>query len=311
MGEKINFDIPYIRLRFQAELISDTILPVTKVAALRGGMGEMLLRQNCVMDQNCGSCRFQRCCVVRHTFYSHMEKRPPYVTGAESVGYLIECTDPRTKFRRGSCFEFSLILFGDSIAFFNIYLQAFCQLGMVGLGKQKSRFQIRTVCSTRGEPVVSGNEVNMGAYRIGAVSDYISDRKQILRKGGGSWMVKFLTPLNMKYQQEVMRQFYGEALVKGAARRLQMLNYYTGTEAEIPEFSEYPEIIRQSVHTARVERYSATQDSHMTLRGIMGTAVFAEIPEDCLDYLIAGELIHIGKNTSFGFGKYVLRRENR
>ena len=148
MDEKINFDIPYIRLRFQAELISDTILPVTKVAALRGGMGEMLLRQNCVMDQNCGSCRFQRCCVVRHTFYSHMEKRPPYVTGAESVGYLIECTDPRTKFRRGSCFEFSLILFGDSIAFFNIYLQAFCQLGMVGLGKQKSRFQIRTVCST-------------------------------------------------------------------------------------------------------------------------------------------------------------------
>ena len=33
------------------------------------------------------------------------------------------------------------------------------------------------------------------------------------------------------------------------------------------------------------------------------------MPEDCLDYLIAGELTHVGRNSSFGFGKYVLRRE--
>ena len=104
MGEKINFDIPYIRLRFQAELISDTILPVTKVAALRGGMGEMLLRQNCVMDQNCGSCRFQRCCVVRHTFYSHMEKRPPYVTGGGECGISDRVYGSADKIQKGELF---------------------------------------------------------------------------------------------------------------------------------------------------------------------------------------------------------------
>lgn len=47
----------------------------------------------------------------------------------------------------------------------------------------------------------------------------------------------------------------------------------------------------------------------MTLRGIQGKAVFGSMPDECLDYLIAGELIHIGRNTSFGFGKYVLGRE--
>ena len=33
------------------------------------------------------------------------------------------------------------------------------------------------------------------------------------------------------------------------------------------------------------------------------------MPEDCLGYLIAGELTHVGRNSSFGFGKYVLLRE--
>ena len=106
-----------------------------------------------------------------------------------------------------------------------------------------------------------------------------------------------------------MQEFYSEALVKGAARRIQMLNYYTGTESIFPEFAEYPEIDEQRVRKEAVRRYSGTHNSHITLHGISGNVVFQNMPEDCLDYLIAGELTHMGRNTSFGFGKYVLRRE--
>ena len=38
-----------------------------------------------------------------------------------------------------------MTLFGDSIAFFNIYLQAICHLGMNGLGKDRARFRILEV----------------------------------------------------------------------------------------------------------------------------------------------------------------------
>ena len=305
---KITFDIPYIKLHFYAEMVSDTRMPATKTAALRGGLGEMLLRQNCVMDRNCESCRFNQVCVVRHTFYSSMEKKPVYVTGPESVGYLIECTDKRTEYKKGSSFEFSLILFGDSIAFFNIYLQAFYHLGMVGLGKYKSRFQICEVRNAKNQSIVSGNHIDMSRYQIHLLSEYIHFRKQELKQGSGPWQLKFVTPLSMKYQQEYMERFYSEALVKGAARRVQMLDYYIGTESEIPQFTEYPEVIAQNVKKEYVKRYSRTQDSHMTLQGIIGSVTFDRIQEPCLDYLIAGEVTHIGKNTSFGFGKYIIRR---
>ncbi len=53
MEQYLTLDIPYIRLGFFAELTEDTQLPPAKTAALRGGMGEMLLTQNCVSDRKC------------------------------------------------------------------------------------------------------------------------------------------------------------------------------------------------------------------------------------------------------------------
>ena len=81
MKTTLTFDIPYIRLRFRAEVVEDTYMPMDKESALRGGLGEMLLRQNCVSDRDCETCRFNQVCVVQHTFYSPMEKKPDYAGG--------------------------------------------------------------------------------------------------------------------------------------------------------------------------------------------------------------------------------------
>ena len=51
-------------------------------------------------------------------------------------------------------------------------------------------------------------------------------------------------------------------------------------------------------------RYSGTQDKKVALRGVKGDMVLSDIPEDLLPVLLAGEVMHIGKNTSFGFGRY-------
>ena len=50
--------IRYIKLHFTVMLLTDALLPADKVSALRGGMGEMLLRANCVRDRSFKSCDF-------------------------------------------------------------------------------------------------------------------------------------------------------------------------------------------------------------------------------------------------------------
>lgn len=41
-------DIRYTKLTFVVQFTEDTMLPKQKVSAIRGGIGEMLLRANCV-----------------------------------------------------------------------------------------------------------------------------------------------------------------------------------------------------------------------------------------------------------------------
>ncbi len=72
-------NISYIKLRFSLVFEQDTILPRNKVSALRGGMGEMMLQQNCIKDRNCKSCRFKEACIVHRTLYTKMEKKPAFM----------------------------------------------------------------------------------------------------------------------------------------------------------------------------------------------------------------------------------------
>jgi len=45
----------------------------------------------------------------------------------------------------------------------------------------------------------------------------------------------------------------------------------------------------------------------MQLKGIQGIIQTEAITGEVKDILLAGEIIHLGKNTSFGFGKIKVR----
>jgi len=54
------------------------------------------------------------------------------------------------------------------------------------------------------------------------------------------------------------------------------------------------------------ERYSARQDARMKLGGFVGRVTYRGDPRLFLPLLRLGELVHVGKGTSFGLGKYVI-----
>lgn len=72
----------------------------------------MLLRKNCIADRDCEACRFQDNCMVWNAFYTPMRLKPGYVTGKESLGYLIECDNLDTLMDEGHGFVFRLKFFG-------------------------------------------------------------------------------------------------------------------------------------------------------------------------------------------------------
>lgn len=298
--------VHYIKLSFTVELIEDTILPENKVSALRGGIGEMLLRSNCIRDRECENCLFASECIIQRTMYSQFEKKPRFVTNGESVGYVIECENYQKRFTEGDAFGFQLILFGKTVVYFNVFLQAIHMLGMNGLGKYAGHFRITNIQNESGEPILDGVNVYMERYQVKELGGYVERRLQMLKGSAFPAKIVFKTPLTVKYNGEFLREFNMDAIVRSVKRRIYMLDCFEGIDGEDAFDRNYmiPLIKCQNVKRRAVKRFSSRKQSSMYLNGIQGEVELEQIEPNTLGLLLAGEVIHIGKNTSFGFGKY-------
>lgn len=303
-------NIRYVKLHFTLMFSEPARMPKNKTSAIRGGMGEMLLRANCIRDRKCENCDFYSECIVQRTMYSQFSIKPEFVTTGDSIGYVIECENLEEKFKAGDTLQFNLILFGKTIVYFNQYMQALFALGRVGIGRYQAKFQIVSVTNTKNHPILDGDNIYMEYYMILTVENYVRYRFKELEQQGMEGILNFKTPLTVKYKAEWIQEFHMEAILNAIRRRIFMLDCFEGIETdmdEIYEMVQIPHIVCQESRFVGIERYSARQDRKMVLRGLEGYAELDHIPIDILPLLLAGELIHIGKNTSFGFGRYRLK----
>lgn len=299
--------VRYVKLCFGLRMTEDTQLPVNKVSALRGGIGEMLLRANCIRDRRCGSCDFESECIVRRTLYSRFDEKPDFVTSGDSVGYVLECEDYGEDFYEGDILEFHLILFGKTIVYFSQFLQAIYQLGMAGIGKTHARYEVAFIRNTLGKDILRGSEVLMGQYKVLTLWDYVRYRQKKSADYEDLCRIRFRTPVTVKYQGKVQQTLSMEAILPALCRRIYMLDCFEGLGCEMLKWGGvYPQVLSEYSEPITVYRYSSTQDQKMPLRGIKGELRLKKVPEELFPLLLAGELIHIGKNTSFGFGRYHL-----
>ena len=314
MGDYVNIDalklqdylqVKYIKLHFTVEMLEDTYLPVNKASAIRGGMGEMLLRINCISDRNCDKCEFEDECIVRRVMYSKMRIQPAFMTSGDSVGYVISCENYEENFHEGDRLEFDMILFGRMAVYFGQILQAFQYLGHFGLGKEHSRFQIVEVTNSKRERIMYGNDIHMSRLELMTIGEYVAYRKN---KGNEVTKLIFHTPLSIKEQGVFLKEFDINVIVRSIERRLYMLNCYEGIETERIDLEGHMPV--QTAQTSRefsVRRFSNRHEQKIRLDGICGDLSIENVEDEIQELLLAGELIHIGKNTSFGFGRYSVR----
>lgn len=300
--------IRYIKLHFTLVFPEEVSLPASKTSMLRGGIGEMLLRSCCIRERDCEHCDFSDECIVQRTMYSKFRHKPAFVTQQESVGYVIECENYQEDYLAGETLQFNLILFGRTIVYFSQYLQAITMLGQYGVGKNRARFYIQKLTNSRGEAMLDGHNIRMKYYKIEHFQDYVAYRLKMMQEVPSE--IIFKTPVTIKHNGSFIKEFDMEAIVKSVQRRL----YILGCFEDILDDDFYrhvfdmPMILGQEVRPVSVRRFSNRQESAMYLRGIKGKIELEAIEdEDLLKLLIIGELMHIGKNTSFGFGRYRMK----
>lgn len=313
--------VRFSKLEINLQFIEDSKLPKYKTSAIRGGLGQAMLSQNCMMPKyrvnkpknqdtekmsDCEGCPLRESCLVQRFMYAPMKKKPDSVNGVESMGFTLDCFDKKEIYETGEELSFTLTLFGDAISLLMPVIYALTSFGMVGIGKDNAQFVVASVKNRRGGYILNDGNIDMSNVLVETLADYVEERMRYSCDG----KVIFRTPAAIKHNKQMTTEFAPEAVLINMARKLYFYNCYEGVEIDkitIPE-SYIPKLLKQESYKCEIPRYSGTSKMKMKLVGYKGNMSLDlnSISEEGNSFIrklvYSAEIIHVGKDTKLGFG---------
>lgn len=310
--------IPYQKYTLSITAKEELHLPYYKGSTFRGGFGNMFRRIVCALRrQDCSDCILKSRCIYAYVF----ETPPPEnatlmnMHKYEKIPHPFVIEPPEGNDRRygpESIVSFNLILIGRAIDYLPYFIYTFDELGNNGIGKGRGRYRLQEVRLEDNRLVYSGD--NKLIRR--AETSFIEIHDFIPSDNIDSITLRFITPLRIKYNRDLVVKPEFHVLIRNLLRRLGLLYYFhcgnqepSWNHKEIINHAQKVSIASSAFKWLDWERYSSRQDIRMRLGGLIGEITYIGNIEPFMPLLKAGETMHIGKGTSFGLGKFVLHHE--
>ena len=315
--------IRYQNYKFTIEASEPLALPDYKGSTFRGAFGNAFKRVVCALKRNdCRECLLKTRCVYVYVF----ETSPPEGTDIMGMNkyeavphpFVIEPPEENKRaYNNGDILHFNLILAGKGIDYLPYFLYTFEELGRIGIGKGRGKYKFLSV-RDGDDPVYSiedrvlrntaSKELHIQEdFEPGADTDSDLDLNETIT-------LRFLTPARIKHQRSLAVELDFHILIRSLLRRLCLL-YYFHCGGKEPSW-DYKGIIKEAEKIAIEkdslawrdwERYSSRQDVRMKMGGVMGEVTYKGNLKPFTSILKAGSMLHIGKGTSFGLGKYEIQ----
>ena len=302
---------------FTCRLIDKALLPVNKGSTFRGLLGHALKQVTCTLRrQDCATCLLLHRCAYPLFFETNLvinlEKETARQSGPPKP-YIIEAPlTSQQAYNTGEPLDFSVFLFGRANEYLPYLVYAFKYLGELGIGKKidsrRARFALETV-RFEGNVIYSVEDDLLKSVEPTTLNfAELSGPKNGLLEA----TVNFETPLRSKFHNELTADLPFHVLVRTLLRRVSALESVYG-EGE-PDL-DYAGLTRnsQEVKTTRNnltwfewQRYSSRQGRKMWMGGLTGSITYSGSLTPYSALLKYGQIVHIGKQTTFGLGKYRL-----
>ena len=309
----------WVRFNFEIEALEDLFLPPFKGSALRGGFGYSFRKVCCVVhQQECAGCTLSQACAYAYVFETPENAAPEIKHQAANYPhpFIIEPPDDReTHIRAGERLVFSLVLLGKGIDFLPYFVFAFHQLGQMGLGKGRGKFRLNQI--TFPAPNDGASETRIYNHQSQMLSsDFeVSEWAQLLESvtnlNPGEITLRFTTPTRIMNQGLIINTLPFDLLMRTIFRRLSLLGRIHCQHPWDLPYGELIELATQSVTTTANhlrwvdwERYSTRQHQRMKFGGFVGEVTYRGNLQPFLPFILLGEAAHVGKNATFGLGRY-------
>ena len=294
------------------------ILPAYKGSTFRGGFGYAFKRVVCaIKDKECPDCLLKEKCIYSYVF----ETPPPSDTKimrkykSAPHPFVIEPPDERRRgYKPGDEINFGLTLIGRSIDYLPYFVYTFDELGKLGIGKGKAKYELKEV-RCEGKQIYNAETKTLKAFEAASLDVGIPT----LEKGGkGGFFNKqltlnFLTPTRILFDGHLTLDLEFHILIRNLLRRLSLLYYFhcNGDSSKwdfkgIIEQSKEIKVKEKNLKWYEWERYSGRQETRLKMGGFVGEITFEGDIEPFMPFIKAGEVLHVGKGTGFGLGKYCI-----
>lgn len=300
----------YGQFDFHAVFDHETRLPEFKGSMIRGALGHALKQTVCaVRKKECAQCLLRSNCIYARVFEvktnpdsnsRHVHLPHPYVLNFKD--------DQQQHFDAGGSFQITLLLFGTMIEAFPYFVYAFERMGEQGVGKkdeqgQRNTFSLKSI-RCQDQTIYSAEHPELPSILPQRTLQWTVLEHPVQRI-----RLTLETPLRVKNKGAFVRELSFLILLRTLIRRIQML--WNAFSSETPPFEEQ-ELLQQAheVHIAENSlfwkkqlRYSSRQNNLQRMDGLQGSIVFSGRLTPFIPLLQMAQVLHLGKETSFGLGK--------
>lgn len=278
---------------------------------LRGGFGAALREISCALRRdNCSGCLLNRNCAYGYLFETPIVATDQVMRKYTQAPHPFVFEPPAESSSRVSAntaTELVVILIGGSHIYLPHVFLALSQLGKKGLGRDHVPYEIEAMTSMEGDTLYDS--------RRGTVLHTPPPIELRIEPGTprrSRFALEFQTPLRLQFEGDICPEPGLPALVAALRRRLFLLRYFHGggsTEQLDTKFLDAAHDAKRIENTfgwQDAKRQSTRQHRSIPIGGVTGKIVYEGDIGVLEPLLRAGEFVHIGKNATFGLGKFRL-----
>jgi CRISPR-associated endoribonuclease Cas6 len=325
MKKPLSHTIEYQQFLFKITAKEPIILPAYKGSTLRGGFGYAFKRVVCaIKDRECPDCLLKEKCVYSYVFETPPPSDTRIMRKYKSAPHPFVIEPPAEKrrgYKPGDEIQFGLTLIGRAIDYLPYFIYTFDELGKIGIGKGKAKYELKEVrCD--GKQIYDAETKTLKSFEAASLDvgiptfPHSGGFAEAKEKGGegGFLNLIFLTPTRILYDSHLTLDLEFHILIRNLLRRLSLLSYFhCGVDPSEWDFkgiigeAKEIKVQKKNLRWYDWERYSGRQETRMKMGGFVGEISFEGNIEPFMPLISAGEILHVGKGTGFGLGKYEIR----
>ncbi len=337
-------NIEYTKFKFELETAERVRLNPFFENTLRGLIGAQIHKLCCSNAlEKCSLCPDMHGCLYSYLYNTPAKVSSENLSKYNSLPHPYVFYFPRGRliFEKGEKIVFYLTLFGRALNYLSYYVHGVSNSCKAGIGRDRVPLKLKSVeafySETLQETIYTAEEPFLSSFKrqtldletalTGIISESINSENEYKDKTSSSLKdcetaynhyknevnknikLLFNSAFRVKENERLVSEIEFSTIIKSLLRRFSNIAYFhCGRETDIDfkkiiEKAKNINALTKDITWFEYDRYSIKQNAKMKMGGIIGDIIFKSA-EPWKNLLKIGETIHIGKNTSFGFGNY-------